>query len=271
VLTDTHCHLDFKNFDKDRKAVISRAWETGLIRILVPGVDINTSRSAVQLAETFPKIYAAIGIHPNSSRSWDSQSVNKLKVLANKPKVVAIGEIGLDYYRDRAPRNHQKRILRNQLTLADKLMLPVIIHTRNESIEDRACINDTIDILTDWNPKRPNPGVVHSFSGFEKEAKRLISFGFMIGITGPITYKNGILLRRVVASIPIESLLLETDGPFLTPHPHRGKRNEPSYVRYIAEKISEVKQQSVEEVALQTSKNAQNLFRWGTSGRSLGD
>jgi TatD DNase family protein len=266
MLTDTHCHLDFNNFEADREAVISRAWDAGLYRILVPGVDIYTSKSAVQLTDTYSNIYAAVGIHPNSSLSWDSQSENNLITLAKRSKVVAIGEIGLDYYRDKAPRDHQKRILQNQLNLAEKLNLPVIIHTRNVSDENRACIKDTIGILSEWKSKHLYPGVVHSFSGDEKEAKRLISLDFLIGITGPITYKNGISLRRVVASVPLESLLIETDGPFLTPHPHRGKRNEPSYVRYITEKIGEVKQQSIEAVALQTSKNAENLFKWGGTG-----
>lgn len=265
MLTDTHCHLDFKNYDKDRNLVLKRAWETGLIRILNPGVDIDTSNQAIKIAEKNPKIFAAVGIHPNSSVSWNSQSRMLLEKLAGNPKVAAIGEIGLDYYRDRAPKDHQQLIFSKQLELAVGLDKPVVIHTRNASMEDRSCISDTIEILSRWQSDRVYPGVVHSYSGDSYEAEVLISQGFMLGITGPITYKNASSFREVVGSIPLDHLLIETDGPFLSPHPYRGKRNEPAYVRYIAEKIGEIHRVPFNIVVEQTSRNADRLFGWGNS------
>ncbi len=262
MLTDTHCHLDFNHFDGDRTAVLTRAWETGLERILIPGVDLLSSRAALQIAQVHPKVFTAVGVHPNSSLTWDERTSDSLLDLVGHPKVVAIGEIGLDYYRDRAPKTHQKQVLRMQLHLAEEQNLPVILHTRNSSPNDRLCISDLINILSGWAPSLKHPGVVHSYSGNETEAERLIDLGYYIGITGPITYKNAPALRRVVASIPLNRLLIETDSPFLTPHPHRGKRNEPAYVRFIAEKISEVHNCSVKTVIQRTAANAQALFRW---------
>lgn len=263
VLTDTHCHLDFSHYDNDRQAVLSRAWDSGLIRILIPGVDIATSQRAVQIASAEARIFTAIGVHPNSSNTWNNDSLSDLQLLASRKKVVAVGEIGLDYYRDRAPRQLQRAVFQKQLLLAQELGVPVIIHTRNTSPEERSCIKDVIAIIEDWNPVIKYPGVVHSYSGNQNEAEKLLSLGFMIGITGPVTYKNASSLKEIVASLPIESLLIETDGPFLTPHPHRGKRNEPAYVQYIGEEISRLKKQPVEAVYWQTAVNADNLFGWG--------
>lgn len=271
-LTDTHCHLDFKAFDKDRNGVLARAWEAGLERILVPGVDLASSRAAVKLAQAHPRVYAAVGVHPNSSLTWDEQTLSELERLAAHHKVVAIGEIGLDYYRDRAPHHLQKRVFREQLNLAGRLALPVVVHTRNSSPQDRLCISDVISILAEWcaelraDPRSKSfaerPGVVHSYSGNEAEAQHLLESDFYIGITGPVTFKNAVELRRVVASIPLERLLIETDGPYLTPHPFRGKRNEPAYVRFVAEKIGEVRNQPPNVVAEKTTANAGYLFRW---------
>ena len=261
-LTDTHCHLDFSRYDQDREFVLDRAWDAGLERILNPGIDLQTSSAAVNLARENNRIYAAVGVHPNSTLTWDPYSSSKIESLIRQPKVVAIGEIGLDYYRDRAPKDKQQDILCQQLELAEGFDLPVVVHTRNKSLEDRSCITDLIAILSEWGAKENNCGVVHSYSGNQSEATKLISLGFYIGITGPITYKNARSLRELVSSIPIQRLLIETDGPFLTPHPHRGKRNEPAFVKFVAKKIAEILDCSWEFVADQTSKNAQKLFQW---------
>jgi TatD DNase family protein len=263
LLTDTHCHLDFNDYDKDRDQVLERAWATGVDRILNPGVDIFSSQKAVRLASTEPRIFTAVGIHPNSSRSWNHQSLESLEMIASNPKVVAIGEIGLDYYRDRAPKEHQQFVFTSQLELAKQLKLPVIVHTRNASLEDRSCIKDTIEILSGWKTELTFPGVIHSYSGNISEAEKLISHSFLIGITGPVTFKKAVELQDVVRAIPLDQLLIETDGPFLSPQPHRGKRNEPAYVRFIAEKIGELQGKSLDEVSAKTSNNANCLFGWG--------
>lgn len=243
--------------------MITRAWNAGLGRILIPGITLASSQSAIQLAGEHEQIFTAVGVHPNSSLSWDRHTTENMMRLASHTKVVAIGEIGLDYYRKRAPQEHQQQVFRLQLDLAEASNLPVIIHTRNASPDDRRCITDLLEILMAWRPKMRYPGVVHSYSGNEREAERLMEFGYFIGITGPITYKKATSLRKVVESIPLNKLLIETDGPFLTPHPHRGKRNEPAHVKYIAEKISQVHKCPVEKVIQQTSENARKLFRWG--------
>ncbi len=170
--------------------------------------------------------------------------------------------MGLDYYRDRAPKSIQRRVFRDQLTLAGEARLPVILHVRNASPEDRACIDDLLAILEEMRPTllEDRPGVVHSFSGNLDEALKLVELGFFIGITGPVTYPNADSLRRVVDAVPLEHLVIETDGPFLTPQPRRGQRNEPAYVAYVAEKIAETRHLSPKLVADETTQNAKRLF-----------
>lgn len=258
TLTDTHCHLNFYDFDGDRNQVIDKAWESGLNRILIPGIDLQTSQSAIEIADEDPSIYAAVGIHPNSSNKWDARTIGYLDEMTSHQKVIAVGEIGLDYYRDWTPPSLQKRIFKEQLSLAKHLGLPVIIHTRNSNRNDRSCINDAIDILSEVQII----GVLHSFSGNIIEAERAISLGFYIGITGPITYKNATDIQQVVAAIPLERILIETDSPFLAPVPFRGKRNEPTNVGYIANKIGEIINQPDEAVAQITASNANRLFHW---------
>lgn len=263
-LTDTHCHLYFDSYDEDRAAVLARAWEAGVERILVPGIDLASSRAAITLAEEFPGVYAAVGVHPNSATTWDAASLDALRLLAAHPKVVAIGEIGLDYYRDRAPRNLQHQVFREQVSLAGRLNLPVVVHTRNQSPEQRACLQDVLQTLVEFRSMLPleRPGVVHSFSGNEAEAQAALEAGFYIGFTGPVTFKNAHALRRVVASVSLDRLLIETDAPFLTPHPYRGKRNQPAYVMYIAEQIGQIFDLSLEKVSSATTANARQLFQW---------
>lgn len=272
MLTDTHCHLDFNKFDADRQDVLARAWEAGLTRILIPGIDLCSSVRAVRLAESHPKLFAAIGVHPGNSLTWDGQTRPALRELSIHPKVTAIGEIGLDYYWEAAPRNHQKNILVEQLALAEELKLPVVVHLREK--EDKAggeCSDDLIRILGQWveqleineNPVAERPGVLHSFSSSPEIAHEAVELGFYIGVTGPVTYKNAAEKQALIGRIPLERMLLETDAPYLSPVPKRGKRNEPAYVGFIADKIAEIHSSTSEQVAEVTTSNAARLFGWG--------
>jgi TatD DNase family protein len=262
-LIDTHCHLDFDAFREDREEVLRRAFESGVERILNPGIDLKSSREAVHLADTNPQMYAAVGIHPNSAQGWDENTLNELRDLASHPKVVAIGEIGLDYYRGYTSHDLQQSIFRRQLDLAAELGLPVVIHNRQSTA-------DLLGILADWlaalkesgSPLRDRPGVLHSFSESYAAAQEALAMNFYIGFTGPVTFGNAGELRETAARIALDRLLVETDAPFLTPHPKRGKRNEPAYVRFVAEKISDIQKLPFELVAATTSANADRLFNW---------
>ncbi|MEJ2759273.1 MAG: TatD family hydrolase [Anaerolineales bacterium] len=261
--TDTHCHLDFDRFDDDRDAVIQRAVEKGLTRMLVPGVDLDSSRAAVTLADRNSHVYAAVGVHPNYGSIWSEEVYDQLAELADHPKVVAIGEIGLDYYWDETPKPLQKKMLKRQLGLAAEKELPVIIHNREAH-------EDVFEILLDWqkvlaenqSPLAEKPGVLHSYSGNIIQAEKLFDAGFYLGITGPVTFKNAPELQVVASQAPETRLLIETDSPYLTPHPYRGKRNEPAYVYYVAEKIATLRGISPKAVGEFTSRNAKILFDW---------
>lgn len=269
MLVDTHCHLNFDAFDDDRAAVVENARRVGLQRILNPGVDLHSSQAAVDLTRTFPEVYAAVGVHPNDSQGWGEFTEANLEVLADEDKVVAIGEIGLDYFRDRAPRLLQAEILRRQLALAARKNLPVIIHLRNEA-DNHLATEDLLGILAEWvqdlkaqaRPLAQNPGVIHSFSENSHYARQAIVINFLLGITGPVTFRNANELRHVVASVPLDRLLIETDAPFMTPHPFRGRRNEPAHVRWVAEKIAEIQGVPVDEAKSIFYKNAERLFHW---------
>lgn len=261
--TDTHCHLDFQRFDQDREAVISRAWKAGLVWILIPGIDLPTNQAAIELANKYPqKISAAVGIHPNHGQPWTADIMYTLREQAEKPSVVAIGEIGLDYYREHTPKEQQQQMLEEQLALAADLNLPVILHNRDST-------DDLLAILRDWhdglekanNPLAQNPGVLHSYDADLDSALDAIKMNFYIGIGGPVTFKNAPDRKRVTQELPLDHLLLETDAPFLAPHPHRGKRNEPAYIPLIAEEIARLHKISLEEVGRQTTENAKVLFK----------
>jgi TatD DNase family protein len=270
VLVDTHCHLNFDSFNNDRGAVLERAREAEVERILNPGVDLVTSQAAVKLAESHPEVFAAVGVHPNDALTWDNNTPDQLMELAKHPKVVAIGEIGLDYYRNQAPHDIQKWVFRQQLTLAAEVGLPVVIHMRNTNLQDREATVDVLHILSEWrselakvgSPLEDYPGVLHSFSDDEEAARQAIQMNFRIGITGPVTFRNAQVLQHVAGSLPLDRLLIETDAPFLTPHPYRGQRNEPAYVRFVAEKIGQIRSLSYDVVAKATSTNAKRLFNW---------
>ena len=273
MLTDTHCHLDFDKFDEDRKAVLTRALEAGVLRILIPALDYESSLAAIKLAESHPYLYAAVGFHPTDLDKFTNKIFEEAKGLANHPKVVAIGEIGIDYYwvKEREERAFQLEALQMQLAWAASLQKPVVIHMREE--EDAWFAQASVDlirILGEWHreleaknhPLVEKPGVLHSYNGNLDTAQKAISLNFYIGVTGPVTYKNAEEKRRIISQLPLERLLIETDAPFLTPVPHRGKRNEPAFVSYIADKIAEIHRTTREQVAQITAKNAANLFGW---------
>lgn len=263
-LSDTHCHLNLKTaFQEDFDTVLTRAWEAGLDRILVPGMELESSRLAVQLAESDERIYAAVGVHPNDALSWDTSTLQELTLLAGHPKVVAIGEIGLDFYRDHAPRDLQIEILKKQLDLAAALRLPIIVHNRDAMQEIWPLILDWLDGLArSANPLQAHPGVFHAFSEDLVTASRLCEKHFLLGIGGPVTFKNAKDRQNVVSGLPLSSIVLETDAPYLAPQPHRGRRNEPAYVALVAEKIAQIKQTSDSQIREITTNNADRLFEW---------
>jgi len=254
----------------DRAAVVARAEEEGVLRILNPGIDLKTSQRAVELALQNPAVYAAVGAHPNELGDWGNETYQKLKELARSEKVVAIGEIGLDYYWDKTDRNLQWRAFEAQLELAVEIGLPVVIHTRDKQGADVSAIKDALCVLESWQSGLKNrtpqlvdrPGVLHSFSGDDRAALRAVKMGFFIGITGPVTYKKADTLKAVVKTVPIERLVCETDAPFLTPHPYRGKRNEPAFVQYVVAEIAKLREMNLDQVLEIMYNNAKRLFHW---------
>jgi TatD DNase family protein len=253
-LIDTHTHLDFPQFDDDRERVIERAANAGVRAIVDVGTDLASSQAAVALAEAYSQVYAAVGVHPHDAKTLTEEMLEELRALASHPKVVAVGEIGLDFYRDLSPRDKQRRAFQQQLALAREIGKPVIIH-------DREAHTEVMDILRHWvEGSHKSVGVLHCFSGDLVMAQEAIELGFYISIAGPVTFKNARRLRELVRQLPLEKLLVETDCPYLAPHPHRGKRNEPAYVKLVAQEVARIKGLSLEEVARITSDNAQALF-----------
>ncbi|MGB1252526.1 MAG: TatD family hydrolase [Candidatus Promineifilaceae bacterium] len=253
-LIDTHCHLDFGQFDKDRDEMIQRALDAGVTRMILPAVDLRNSEAVLKLAEQYDCLYAAVGVHPNSTVGWTSAEIKTIESLAKHPKVVAIGEIGVDYHWDKSPKATQHRAFMDQMELAADLNLPIIIHNRKAS-------EDVIDLMAASSlVGRANAGVMHSFSAPVFAAERALEMGFYLGFTGPLTYKKANDLRRIAAQVPLDRILLETDAPFLSPTPKRGKRNEPSYVPYIAERMAALHQVSEDEIGRITTANAERLF-----------
>ena len=258
-LADSHCHLDFNTFEDDRVAVIAAAEQAGLVAIINPGTSVETSRAAVMLAETYPMVYAAVGVHPHDAKTFTRSTAAELRQLASHPKVIAIGEIGLDYYRDYSPRDAQRHALAAQLDLAGELELPVIIHERDAAEE-------TMAILEDWVEGRDDRrGVLHSYSAGVGWLEQVLGLGFYIGISGPVTFAKATTLHRVVQQTPLERLLVETDAPFLTPEPYRGRRNEPAYVQYVVKKVAALKGLPLKQVAEGTTRNLELLADIGKS------
>lgn len=248
---DTHCHLDFPDFDSDREDVIDRAKQSQIDFIINVGATISSSQASVELARKYDFIYASVGIHPHDADGVTDKDLIELENLAKKPKVKAIGEVGLDYYRNLSSPKNQKALFEKSILLSKKLNLPLIIHNRDAD-------SDTLSILKNYLPLRV---VVHCFSSDENFLKECLSFGFFVSFTANITYKNASKLREVVKLTPVNRMFIETDAPYLTPQIYRGKtRNEPAFVKFVAEEISKIKNESLEKVALVTTNNAKEFF-----------
>ncbi|MCS7260155.1 MAG: TatD family hydrolase [Anaerolineae bacterium] len=252
---DTHCHLDFAPFDSDREAVVQRALAADVTTLINPGADLESSRRAIKMAERFPQVYAAVGIHPHDAATLDETVLRELHQLALHPKVVAVGEIGLDYYRDLSSRAQQRRAFERQLALAATHRLPVIIHQRDAG-------QDVLSIVKSWRAQHSDhpAGVFHAFSGDLALARQVIEWGFYIGIAGPVTYTNARRLPEILPHLPVESLVVETDAPYLTPHPYRGQRNEPAYLPLVAQRLAELLHMPLETLAAHLTENARRLF-----------
>ena len=252
-LVDTHAHLSMNHFEKDRRDVIDRARSFG-VSIIEMGLDKSSSRKAVKLADWNEGISAGVGYHPHEAKRFTKESLSTLERLAENPEVVAIGEIGLDFYRDNSPREDQRQAFRAQLRLAKEIGLPVSIHNRSSTEEMLRIFEEEGDLP---------PGVIHSFFGDLELANKFLDYGFYLGISGPVTFEGNSELKRTVGEIPLDRLLLETDCPFLTPEPHRGERNEPSFVRYIAHEIAELKGTDFKDIRTRTTENTKALFGLG--------
>ena len=250
-LIDTHAHLEWRDFDEDRREVIKRAVDRGVKNIVDVGYSLESSLKALELAHSNPGIYAAVGIHPHEASAVTPDALESLARLSSDPKVVAIGEIGLDYYRNLSPRGVQVSAFKAQLELASTLDLPVIIHCRE-------AYGDLIKMLREY--KAEVEGIMHCFSGSYETAKQCMALGFYLSFAGPVTYPNAKRLERIVYKLPMERLLIETDSPWLAPQPVRGKRNEPSYIVYIAERIAEIKDAEIRDVADSTTRNAETIL-----------
>jgi len=251
MLVDTHAHLDSERYDGDREEVIARSLATGVGAIVTVGVDLASSRAAVALAQRHPNVYATVGIHPHEAAGVGPDDLAELARLSSEPAVVAIGEIGLDFYRNWSPREQQREVFLAQLDLARRVQKPVVIHDRDAHAEIMSTLKSETDGLK---------GVLHCFSGDLAMASEALEMGLYVSLAGPVTFGNAHKLHELVRQLPLDGLLVETDCPFLAPHPHRGQRNEPSYVRLVAEKISALKALPLEEVAEITTRNASQLF-----------
>lgn len=250
-LVDTHCHLDNEKFDEDRLEVIERIKENLEFCVNI-GYDLASSKKSLELAKEYDFIYAVIGVHPIDIAEYSEEVEKELEILGKNPKVVAIGEIGLDYHWMTEPKEVQEERFKRQLELAERLNKPVVIHTRD-------AMEDTVNILKEY----PNiTGVIHCYPGSLETAKQLVD-RFYLGIGGTLTFKNSKKAVEVVKDIPLDRIVIETDCPYLTPEPFRGKRNEPIYVEYVAKKIAEIKEISVEDVTKVTTENAKKLYRIG--------
>ncbi|MGG0644351.1 TatD family hydrolase [Sporosarcina gallistercoris] len=252
MLIDTHVHLNDTQYEQDIDQVIQRALDAGVERMVVVGFDRPTINRAMELTEKHSFIYAVVGWHPVDAIDCTEDDLNWIEELAAHPKVVGIGETGLDYHWDKSPKEVQQELFRKQIRLAQKVELPIIIHNRDATA-------DVVRILQEEEAGITG-GIMHCFSGSVETAKQCMEMNFMISLGGPVTFKNAKMPKQVATEIPLEYLLVETDAPYLAPHPHRGKRNEPAFVALVAEQIAELKGISLEEVEKTTTQNAMKLF-----------
>ncbi|MFZ3578506.1 TatD family hydrolase [Virgibacillus sp. DJP39] len=253
MLFDTHVHLNARQFEEDRDEVIKRAFEAGVTHMVVVGFDRETIPLAIQIAEQYDTIYAAVGWHPVDAIDMTPEDLAWIEELSAHPKVVAIGEMGLDYHWDKSPKDVQKDVFRKQIRLAKKIDMPIIIHNREAT-------EDIIAILQEENAKEVG-GIMHCYNDTVDYVQECLDMNFYISLGGPVTFKNASDPKEVAVKVPLNRLLVETDAPFLAPHPNRGKRNEPSYVTLVAEKIAELREITVEELSENTTKNAREFFR----------
>lgn len=253
MFIDTHVHLNADQYEEDVEEVIERALAAGVSKMVVVGFDRKTIRKAMALTERYSFIYAVVGWHPVDAVDCTEEDLRWIEELSKHPKVVGIGETGLDYYWDKSPKEVQQDVFRRQIQLAKKVKLPIIIHNRDATA-------DVVRILEEEDAKEVG-GIMHCFGGSVETAEQCIDMNFLISLGGPVTFKNAKAPKKVAAEIPLEKLLIETDAPYLTPHPHRGKRNEPFYVTLVAEEIAKIKELPIEEVASVTTKNALKLFQ----------
>jgi TatD DNase family protein len=255
MLIDSHAHIQGSEYASDVEAVVKRAQLAGVEKIIVVGGagELSSNQAAVMLAESYPGLYATVGMHPHDAKDVGEEEIEKLKQLTAKPKVVAVGETGLDFYYNHSPHEVQRKIFARFIQMAYETGLPLVVHERD-------AFNDTAELLRNEGGGQVR-GVVHCFTGDYQAAQKYLDLGFYLSFTGIITFKNAEPLREVVRAVPLERMFVETDSPYLTPVPHRGKRNEPAYVHFIAETIAKVKGLSFEEVARVTTHNVRALFR----------
>jgi TatD DNase family protein len=252
MLFDTHAHLNAEEYNDDLEEVISRAQEAGVANMVVVGFDRPTIERAIELVDQYDFLYASVGWHPVDAIDMTEEDLIWIESLSSHPKVVALGEMGLDYHWDKSPKDIQKEVFRKQIRLARKVKLPIIIHNREATA-------DILEILKEEKAEEVG-GIMHCFSGSPEVARECVNMNFYISLGGPVTFKNAKKPKEVAAEVPLDKLLIETDCPYLTPHPFRGKRNEPGYVKLVAEQIAEIKGLSYEEVAEATTKNAKKFF-----------
>lgn len=250
-MIDSHAHLDEERFDEDRDELIKSLKENAISYVINPSSDMETSRRVVELSNKYDNIFAAVGIHPHDAEGFKEEDLDELRELSKDERVVAIGEIGLDYYYDNSPRDIQKEVFRKQLELSHELDLPVIIHTRD-------AMGDTYDILKEFEGRVR--GVMHCYTGSIEMAEKFMKLGFYISIAGPVTFKNAVNVREMAKQIPLERLLIETDSPYLAPVPNRGKRNDPTNVRYVADMLANLKEIQIDKIIEHSRENTVELF-----------
>lgn len=254
MLIDSHCHLNDRQFQRDQRQVLERARQQGVETIVCVGYDLPSSEEVLALAEKYDNLYVVVGVHPHDAKGVDEKTYQALEKLAQSPKVVAIGEMGLDYYRDLSPRKTQQEVFRRQIQLARQLKLPIVVH-------DRDAHSEVMRILREEKAYEVG-GVLHCFSGGWEMARECIDLGFYISLAGPVTYNNAKKPQEVARKVPLDWLLVETDAPYLTPEPLRGRRNEPANVRLVAEKIASLRGISLEEFASASSANTRRAFQF---------
>lgn len=250
MIFDSHAHLDDKRFG-DREEIIANLYDDGIKYVLNPGADRESSERAYKLAKKYDNIYGAVGTHPHDAKDFTEDDLKRYEELSKDEKILAIGETGLDFYYDNSPRDIQEKVFREQLDLCIRTNLPVIIHTRD-------AIEETYNVLKDYEGKVK--GIIHCYSDNWENAQRFLDLGYLIGLGGVVTFKKSEATREVAKNIPIERLVLETDAPYLSPEPFRGRRNEPKYTKVVAEKIAEVRNEDVDYIIEQTFSNAMEIF-----------